>query len=181
MSDPNKWPKFAWAGFSCLVAFCFTVKAQDTQPGKLSLEPLPFRTFDGKAHDAELGRLWVRENRVSTAKQPVVGNAIERRKEYAKSVSAIDPHAKSHAKIRSKIPALFVSGTLDGTTPASQAEELRRGFPQSPHLLIENGGHETLPSEEVQAIVIEFFRGQDVSKRNVKFAQPKFSPLETQR
>jgi hypothetical protein len=70
---------------------------------------------------------------------------------------------------------------LDSITPASQADELRREFPNSTHLLIENGGHETLPSEEVQTIVGEFFRGQDVSKRNVKFAQPKFSPLETQR
>jgi pimeloyl-ACP methyl ester carboxylesterase len=31
--------------------------------GELSLEPYPFQTFDGATHPAELGRLWVRENR----------------------------------------------------------------------------------------------------------------------
>ena len=31
--------------------------------GELSLEPFPFQTFDGAIHRAELGRLWVRENR----------------------------------------------------------------------------------------------------------------------
>ena len=35
--------------------------------GELSLEPYTFRTFDGSAHAAELGKLWVRENRGSSS------------------------------------------------------------------------------------------------------------------
>jgi len=115
------------------------------------------------------------------AKQTIVGDASGRKKEFCEAVGALDPGAKFRAKIQSKIPVLFVSGTLDGTTPASQADELRRGFPNSVHLLIENGGHEVLPDTNVQAVVVGFFKGQDVSQRSVKFDPPKFAPLETQR
>ena len=61
---------------------------------------------------------------------------------------------------------------------AFQAEELRWGFPNATHLVVENGGHETLPSEEVQSIVVDFFKGQDVSARRVRFDPPRFLSVE---
>jgi pimeloyl-ACP methyl ester carboxylesterase len=45
--------------------------------------------------------------------------------------------------VRSKLPVLFISGTLDGRTPPSNAEEVKRGFPNSIHVLIEDQGMET--------------------------------------
>jgi pimeloyl-ACP methyl ester carboxylesterase len=77
-------------------------------------------------------------------------------------------------RLWSTVPALFISGTLDTNTPPFQAEELRWGFPDSTHLVVENGGHETLPSEEVQSIVVDFFKGQDVGARSVRFDPPRF-------
>ncbi len=74
----------------------------------------------------------------------------------------------------SAVPALFLSGTLDANTPAFQAEQVRWGFPDSSHLVIENAGHETLPSSEVQDVVLDFFRGHDVSARHVTFPPPRF-------
>jgi len=51
---------------AALLALAGLALAADTPQhfaGELSLEPFPFQTFDGAIHRAELGRLWVRENR----------------------------------------------------------------------------------------------------------------------
>ena len=39
--------------------------------------------------------------------------------------------------VRSDVPVLFISGTLDARTPVSNAEEYRAGFTNSTHLIIE--------------------------------------------
>jgi pimeloyl-ACP methyl ester carboxylesterase len=78
-------------------------------------------------------------------------------------------------------PALFLSGDLDGTTPPYQAEEVRWGFPHGVHLIVENGAHETLPAPEVQASVVDFFKGQDVSGRKLVLPRLRFrTPDELQ-
>ncbi len=81
-------------------------------------------------------------------------------------------------RLWSTLPTLLISGTLDTNTPPFQAEEVRWGFPNSVHLIVENGGHETLPSPEVQSVVVDFFKGQDVSSRRVTFSRPKFISIE---
>jgi pimeloyl-ACP methyl ester carboxylesterase len=43
--------------------------------------------------------------------------------------------------VRSKVPALFISGSLDGRTPISNAEEVRSGFPNAAHLILEGASH----------------------------------------
>ena len=75
-------------------------------------------------------------------------------------------------------PALFISGTLDTNTPPFQAEEVRWGFPNSAHLIVENGGHETLPGADVQRVVVDFFKGQSVAGRTVTFERPRFLSVE---
>src|SRR5205814_5984281 len=45
------------------------------------------------------------------------------------------------AIVHSNVPVLFISGTLDGRTPRGNAEEVRTGFPNSDHLLIDGAGH----------------------------------------
>jgi pimeloyl-ACP methyl ester carboxylesterase len=42
--------------------------AQTHHAGELSLEPYSFRTYDGHAHPAELGHLWVQEDRSAASK-----------------------------------------------------------------------------------------------------------------
>lgn len=44
--------------------------------------------------------------------------------------------------VRTDVPTLFLSGTLDSNTPPSQAEAVRKGFSNSWHIVIENAGHE---------------------------------------
>lgn len=79
----------------------------------------------------------------------------------------------------SDVRTLFLSGTLDWNTPPHQAEEVRWGFSDSTHLVVENAGHEqVLPHPEVQRAIVRFLRGEDVG--DVRAAHPplRFVPLE---
>jgi pimeloyl-ACP methyl ester carboxylesterase len=78
------------------------------------------------------------------------------------------------APLYSVVPSLFLSGTLDSNTPAMKAERMRWGFPLSTQIVVENGFHETLPDDDVQALVVDFFKGQDVAGRRVMFPPPHF-------
>ncbi len=49
--------------FLCIVIRSVTIYAQEARVGQLVIEPHTFRTFDGKEHSAELGKLSVRESR----------------------------------------------------------------------------------------------------------------------
>jgi pimeloyl-ACP methyl ester carboxylesterase len=66
------------------------------------------------------------------------------------------------APVRSDRPTLFVSGTLDCNTPSDDAKEVARGFKNGIHVLVENGGHETLPASPVQDLVVRFFGEQAI-------------------
>lgn len=70
------------------------------------------------------------------------------------------------APITSEVPALFLSGSLDGRTPPSNAEEVRAGFSHSHHLIVENGAHgdETLEAPGVSEAILTFLKGEPVSR-----------------
>jgi pimeloyl-ACP methyl ester carboxylesterase len=68
---------------------------------------------------------------------------------------------------------LFISGSLDSNTPPYQAEQVRWGFPNSVHLIVENAGHEsTLPLADVHKAMVDFLNGVDVSGRRIVAASP---------
>jgi pimeloyl-ACP methyl ester carboxylesterase len=82
------------------------------------------------------------------------------------------------APFYSTVPTLFLSGTLDANTPPAGAEQARWGFPDSTLIVVENGFHETLPSEEVQAVVLDFLKGNDVRGRSIAFQPPRFASID---
>ena len=94
------------------------------------------------------------------------------------AVGSPDLGQEFRTPIWSPVATLFLSGSLDSDTPPSNAEEVRWGFPNSTHIIVENGFHETLPVEQVQDIVTDFFRGVDVSDRRVVFERPQFLSSE---
>jgi hypothetical protein len=59
-----------------------------------------------------------------------------------------------------------------------KAERMRFGFPRSTHIVVENGFHETLPAWDVQTVVVDFFKGQDVTDRLVVFETPHFLAVD---
>jgi pimeloyl-ACP methyl ester carboxylesterase len=111
-------------------------------------------------------------------KQALSGTATLRRPEFCQAIGSRALGPEFRARLWSLTPALFLSGDLDGTTPPYQAEEVRWGFPHGVHLIVENGAHETLPAPEIQSVVVDFFKGQDVSGRKLALPRPRFRTLE---
>jgi pimeloyl-ACP methyl ester carboxylesterase len=80
------------------------------------------------------------------------------------------------APVRSKVPLLIYTGTLDGNAPPSRGEAIRRGFPQGAHVVVENAGHEDFHRTDVADQIVAFLsRGQtpDPPRRPaLRFAPP---------
>lgn len=98
--------------------------------------------------------------------------------DYCQAVGGREPDIASWRPFASEVPALFISGSLDSNTPPSQAEEVRYGFRHGMHLVVENGGHETLPLPAVQDAVVDFFKGDDVGGRSLRAAPIEFLSVE---
>ena len=80
--------------------------------------------------------------------------------------------------VRTNVPTLFVSGTLDSNTPPSQAEDVRKGFARSWHLVMRNGGHEDcLWNKDAISAVVEFFKSGTSQSRVISLPVPDFQPI----
>lgn len=81
------------------------------------------------------------------------------------------------APLKSDVPVLFISGTLDARTPISNAEEYRKGFPNSTHIIIEGAVHSDplfLSSPKIKEGMMEFLRGQPVTTTRIQGTPLKF-------
>lgn len=81
------------------------------------------------------------------------------------------------APLSSDVPVLFISGTLDARTPVSNAEEYRKGFTNSTHMIIEGAVHSDplfLSSPQIKDGMLEFLRGQPVTVTKITAAPMKF-------
>jgi len=79
--------------------------------------------------------------------------------------------------IATRVPALFVSGTLDSNTPPEQVERARPGFANSTHLIVERAGHESTLIPEVTEAIAGFFHGDAVISRTIKGPVWRFEAL----
>lgn len=83
------------------------------------------------------------------------------------------------APLVTEVPALFISGTLDGRTPVANAEEVRRGFRNSSHLVIEGAGHSDplfLSSPDIAKAMLAFLQGKPIPKLRIELPPPRFLP-----
>lgn len=74
--------------------------------------------------------------------------------------------------------ALFIVGTLDDRSPPNNVERARRYFTQSTVVTVENGGHELLPLDDVQAIVMEFLSTGRTRRERLTLPPPQFQTVE---
>ncbi|HEX6648060.1 MAG TPA: alpha/beta hydrolase [Pyrinomonadaceae bacterium] len=82
--------------------------------------------------------------------------------------------------VRSDVPVLFISGTLDARTPVSNAEEYLTGFKNGTHMIIEGAVHSDplfLSSPKIKDGMMEFLRGQPVTVTRISLPPMKFTPL----
>lgn len=67
--------------------------------------------------------------------------------------------------LNSQVPALFVSGTMDGRTPVANAREVMQGFRRATHLILDQAGHDDdlwISSSSIAERVARFFSGASV-------------------
>jgi pimeloyl-ACP methyl ester carboxylesterase len=86
--------------------------------------------------------------------------------------------ASERAAVRSSVPVLFLSGTLDGQTPVQNTEDVASGFPNSIQVLIEGSGHGNdlfVSAPEIEEITAAFMRTGQASTRRITLP-----PLEIQ-
>ena len=82
------------------------------------------------------------------------------------------------APIKTDVPTLFFSGELDNNTQPFQADEVRRTFKNSTHIVIPNAGHESMLTEErCQQAMVDFLNGKDVAAVKIALAPLKFLPI----
>jgi pimeloyl-ACP methyl ester carboxylesterase len=82
--------------------------------------------------------------------------------------------------LKSNVPVLFISGTLDARTPVSNAEEYLKGFTNSTHLIIDGAVHSDplfLSSPKIKDGMMEFLRGVPVTVTRTAAPPMKFAPL----
>jgi pimeloyl-ACP methyl ester carboxylesterase len=89
-----------------------------------------------------------------------------------------DAGATFRVAAKSSVPTLFISGTFDVRTPPSNAEEVRKGFKHSVHLIIEGAVHSDplfLSSPQIKDVMLEFMKGQKISTTKITLTPLKFS------
>ncbi|MEG2981749.1 MAG: alpha/beta hydrolase, partial [Stenotrophomonas sp.] len=79
--------------------------------------------------------------------------------------------------LRSDVPTLFISGTLDGRTPPANAEALRPGFAHGVSLLVRGASHDNemwLGDPAIAAAISGFLAGKTVSDATLTLPPPDF-------
>ena len=95
------------------------------------------------AMDAASGAsIWRRARIATEARQTLLGDAINFPvAEVSAALRVRDLGPDFRQPVVSDVPTLFISGTLDGRTAVANAEEVRTGFSNHAHLVIEGAGH----------------------------------------
>jgi pimeloyl-ACP methyl ester carboxylesterase len=120
---------------------------------------------------------WERINR--EAKTAILGDAVNFPfPDMSEVLGDPDLGDAYRSPIDTRVPTLFFSGTLDNNTPPFQADEVRRTFKKSTHIVIENAGHEDMVvNPQVQQTTVDYLSGRDVSKVKISLAMFKFIPI----
>ncbi|MFK7951518.1 MAG: alpha/beta hydrolase [Ekhidna sp.] len=81
--------------------------------------------------------------------------------------------------VKTDIPTLFVTGTLDCRTSVEQVEETMKEFSNAIHVKVKDAGHEQAmwQKEIFNEIIPSFLKGQKVSKTTTRYREIKFLPL----
>jgi pimeloyl-ACP methyl ester carboxylesterase len=100
--------------------------------------------------------------------------------EVCEAWNAPDLGDEFRSPVKSNIPVLFISGTLDARTPIAQAEEYRAGFTNSQHLILEGAVHSDplfLSSPKIKEVMLEFMMGRPLSATRITVQRIAFTPI----
>jgi pimeloyl-ACP methyl ester carboxylesterase len=104
--------------------------------------------------------------------------------EICNSVNYTKVDKSFYKPVKSDVPVLFISGTLDGRTPVSNAEIAAKGFLNISHLIIDGAGHSDplfLSSPKILETMQNFMSGNKLAaKINIEMSKPfMFQPIST--
>jgi pimeloyl-ACP methyl ester carboxylesterase len=104
----------------------------------------------------------------------LLGNAINfpfDDPDFQAAWAAPDLGPEFRAPVRSAVPTLFISGTLDGRTSLGDAEEVRKGFSNGAHVILSGASHNPYAlAPALRDAMVAFARGERV--RDATFAVP---------
>ncbi|CAN5134463.1 alpha/beta fold hydrolase [soil metagenome] len=92
------------------------------------------------------------------------------------AVPGVDLGEAFRRPISTRIPALLISGTLDGRTPIAEQAEVAAQFQRKTWIKVENAGHDVLEtSPEIARRLVAFFKGEAVDPSPIKLSPMKFA------
>jgi pimeloyl-ACP methyl ester carboxylesterase len=113
------------------------------------------------------------------AKTSILGDVVNFPSFFVPGISeGTDLGDEYRSSIITAVPTLFFSGELDNNTQPFQADEVRKTFKQSTHIVVPNAGHESMLVEEsCQQAMADFLNGKDVSAVKIALPPLKFAPI----
>jgi pimeloyl-ACP methyl ester carboxylesterase len=109
---------------------------------------------------------WAPASRISAAQQQartsLLGNATLDFPEVCAAWGVNVLPDSYRAPVKSAVPSLLISGTLDGRTPVSNADAAARGLQRFTHVVIEGASHGDdlfLSSPEIVPMIVKFLSG----------------------
>jgi pimeloyl-ACP methyl ester carboxylesterase len=112
------------------------------------------------------------------ARSAVLGDALNFPMPHLAALAGIpDLGERFRSPVRSDVPVLFLSGTLDGRTYPESAARIAAGFPRATRLIVENGGHNLFEAApEIQEAIIAYLRSGAVPQATIRLPPPQFAP-----
>jgi prolyl oligopeptidase len=106
------------------------------------------------------------------AKRSVVGRQLDSAVPEICSSLGVEPlEGSMRQSVRSGVPALIVSGTLDARTPVRNGDEILRHLSRGVHLVVEGAGHGDdllVSTPEIAVRSVAFLRGQRVAPERLQ-------------
>ena len=113
-----------------------------------------------------------RELRIAKeAQSALLGNVTDFAEERICRAWGVGPLPEEfRAPVRSSLPALFVTGTLDGDTPEGDTAEVLGGFPNGQHLRVFGAAHVGLGFQDskTRAAIVRFFEDGRLASRRIE-------------
>lgn len=97
--------------------------------------------------------------------------------DFGKALGVPALPARWYTPLHTRVPAFFISGDLDSRTPPGNAEEVRRGFASSAHLVLHGAGHDNdlfLSSPKITERIVSFLKGETLHDETIDVDVLKF-------
>lgn len=110
------------------------------------------------------------------AKTSLLGDALNYPMPHIGSALGVPDLGESFRRpVKSDVPTLFLSGTLDGRTYPESAVQIAKGFRHATHVIVENGGHNLFEADpSIADAVVRFMKGEALPATRLHLPPPRF-------